>query len=72
MTQSTKEHITRVRELLQDVEANLIRRAMEHDASKLASPEKEAFDQLGERQRGVVYGTPEYFAQFDTVREMGW
>ena len=40
----TQAHIERVRQLLQLVYQDLVRRATYHDASKLESPEKEMFD----------------------------
>lgn len=69
-TDDTLDHIERVRQLLEAATCNLDERAALHDQSKLADPEKAAFDALGQRQRGIKYGTPEYFAQFDAVPGM--
>lgn len=70
-TEDTHDHIGRVSELLWRAENNLMNRALVHDQSKLRSPEKEAFDLLGQRQRGITYGTDEYYAQFEATPEMG-
>jgi hypothetical protein len=64
-TADTLNHIYRVRQLLNEVRDHLYLRGLDHDRSKLEEPEKSAFDQLGQRQRGIKYGTPEYFAQFE-------
>lgn len=64
----TLKHIDRVRELLKDAEDNLFRRATDHDKSKLGSPEREIFDQVTPRLKGLTYGSDEYKAQ---LKEMG-
>jgi hypothetical protein len=64
-------HIIRVQDLLEEVRGNLYNRGCEHDHSKFEYVEKIAFDILGERQRDIQYGTPEYFAQFTATPEMG-
>ncbi len=53
-------HIKRVAELLNGASVELLTRAFYHDASKLKSPEKEMFDFVGERLRGLTYGSEEY------------
>lgn len=53
-------HIMRVRELLDDVAVRLRLRGVMHDASKLRSPEKEAFERLGEVSRRHEFGGAEY------------
>jgi hypothetical protein len=59
-TNDTLDHINRVRDLLFQVVARLSKRAIEHDASKLASPEKEVFDRVTPLLRSLTYGSPEY------------
>jgi hypothetical protein len=57
-TADTQAHIDRVQELL----FNLIWRASRHDQSKLADPEKAAFDVLTPRLKDLQYGSDEYRA----------
>jgi hypothetical protein len=66
-TADTKAHIDRVAALLTDAAENLRERSFVHDASKLMSPEKEAFDILTPRLKGLTYGSDEYRA---CLREM--
>lgn len=61
-TVDTMAHIHRVRELLGEVNAELVRREMNHDRSKLVPPEKEAFDRCTPLLAKTTYGTPEYEA----------
>lgn len=49
-----------VQRLLLEVIQNLQQRALEHDQSKLSSPEKELFDEFSARLAGLTYGSPEY------------
>ena len=58
----TLDHIGRVRYYLGECIETLGRRADAHDASKLRSPEKEAFDVLTPRLKGLTYGSDEYRA----------
>lgn len=58
----TEAHIERVRELIGAVRTNLGLRAQEHDASKLADPEKAMFDAYTPKLRALTYGSPEYEA----------
>jgi Family of unknown function (DUF5662)/NUMOD4 motif/HNH endonuclease len=61
--EDTLAHIKRVRELLGEVERNIINRALVHDGSKLREPEKSAFDRLKALSlSGMVYGSDEYRA----------
>lgn len=55
-TQDTLQHIDTVRFYLSNFLDDLKLRAVNHDASKLATPEKEAFDALTPRLRGLTYG----------------
>lgn len=66
-TKDTNEHIHRVQTLLQWCRGELQNRALDHDKSKLQSPEKEAFDVLTPRLKGLTYGSEEYRA---CLREM--
>lgn len=53
-------HIKRVAQLLTEAASELIRRANIHDDSKLESPEKELFDELTPKLKGLTYGSKEY------------
>ena len=59
-TEATVTHIRRVQELLSSVVTNLEHRADVHDASKLQSPEVEAFEEYTAKLRGCTYGSEEY------------
>ena len=59
-TADTLSHIDRVRHYLTKALVALMNRAQEHDASKLAPPEKETFDVFTPKLGGTVYGSPEY------------
>lgn len=56
----TYEHIGVVREELTLVVAELLVRAIEHDASKLADPELEMYDRFTPKLRDMTYGSEEY------------
>ena len=61
-TQDTQEHIGMVRKYIAEFMLSLRARSKDHDASKLESPEKEAFDLLTPRLKGLTYGSDEYRA----------
>lgn len=67
-TEETIKHITRVAELIEVVTRRLELRGHHHDASKLKSPEKEAFDSLGDNLKGLTYGSPEYREQLRAIK----
>jgi len=56
----TLEHIDKVRFLLSLVLQNLGERSNAHDASKIDSPEKEAFDEFTPKLKDSTYGSDEY------------
>ena len=56
----TQEHIERVRDFIEAARANLGGRALSHDASKLVSPEVEAFDIATPKLANLEYGSDEY------------
>lgn len=56
----TLKHIKRVAELLSFAATELIRRAIVHDNSKLASPEKELFDTYTPLLKDCTYGSDDY------------
>lgn len=56
----TRKHIKRVGDLLGVMSKELINRAIQHDLSKLTSPEKEAFDEYTPILKQLTYGSKEY------------
>lgn len=67
-TKDTQEHIENVRSYLQDIIENLWARQIDHDASKLQSPEKEMFDEFTPKLKALTYGSNEYKA---CLKDMG-
>jgi len=69
-TNETKKHIGKVQQRLMDIHINLTDRSVDHDASKLKQPEKEAFDSLGpaEEMAKLTYGSPEYRANLARIK----
>jgi rubrerythrin len=59
-TKETLEHIRKVNKYLSNVAVVLIARAVNHDNSKLLSPEKQGFDKYNYRLKNVTYGSDEY------------
>jgi hypothetical protein len=55
----TLAHIKRVRSLLAVMEAKLMYRGVAHDASKLAEPERSAYNRAVPEMRKHPYGSPE-------------
>lgn len=67
-TSDTLKHIKRVNELLIEFAADLLKRAQVHDASKLLSPEKEAFDLATPKLAASTYGSEEYKGLLDELK----
>lgn len=63
----TLNHIKRVNELLLFACQDLIKRAMQHDDSKLKSPEKQKFDEMTPKLKGLTYGSDEYKKSLDEL-----
>lgn len=61
-TADTQEHIGKVQARIAEVQARLDNRADMHDRSKLAEPEKSAYDNLMrfKSSHDMVYGSPDY------------
>jgi hypothetical protein len=59
-TNDTLNHIKRVNEFLIQASVELMIRSIEHDRSKLLSPEKEMFDEFTPKLAGCTYGSDEY------------
>jgi len=56
----TMRHISRVRQLMENMAGEILLRSGEHDKSKLENPEKATFDEVTPLLRGLTYGSPEY------------
>ena len=59
-TLATLKHKERVEELLTLAAEEIKTRGINHDNSKLETPEKELFDEYTPRLGGVIYGSEEY------------
>lgn len=59
-TAETEAHIVQVQDNMRDILKNLDQRAIVHDRSKLLPPEKEMFDEVTGKLRGLTYGSEEY------------
>lgn len=68
-TKDTQEHINKVRTRLRECIGQLVARSWMHDASKLQSPEKEAFDEVTPQLHGLTYGSDEYKASIAKLGE---
>lgn len=64
----TREHIARVRYFIEGAINNLTERHFKHDASKLVSPEVEAFDIATPKLANLTYGSDEYK---QSLRDLG-
>lgn len=64
-TQDTLDHIGKVQDRVQEVCNNLTVRAVKHDLSKLADPEKSGFDVLTFKLATLTYGSDEYKAALE-------
>ena len=67
-TSDTLKHIKRVNELLGIVAIEMIRRGNVHDNSKLASPEKELFDQETPLLKDLKFGSDDYKASLERLK----
>lgn len=61
-TQDTLEHINKVRGYMLQMQYQIMRRGIVHDASKLEEPEKSGYDVLTRRLAELTYGSDEYRA----------
>lgn len=70
-TGDTMLHIHRVGDHMTDMVMRLMVRMRDHDASKLADPEKAMFDEFTPKLAEMEYGSPEYKACTTAMRESG-
>lgn len=68
-TEDTLRHIDKVRARLLEMQHQLMRRGIEHDASKLVEPEKSGFDVLSAQLSTLVYGSDEYRAALEAGKD---
>ena len=66
--EDTLKHILQVKENITLIILQLSTRAVEHDASKLKTPEKEVFDKVTPLLKDLTYGSDEYK---EALKEMG-
>ena len=66
--EETLEHIKNVRRFIAKIVAELQARALNHDKTKLESPEVEIFDEFTPKLKGCTYGSDEYKG---FLKEMG-
>lgn len=64
----TMRHIERVRNLLNQIAIELLKRGELHDQSKLESPEVEFFTEFTANLAELEYGSPEYTAQLNKLK----
>jgi hypothetical protein len=64
----TRKHQQMVSRYLLLLAHELIKRATEHDASKLVEPERSTFIKATLKLKGLTYGSPEYTAQLAEMR----
>ena len=64
----TMQHIQLVQHHLHIIIKHLLDRGEQHDASKLAPPEVEAFTAETKNLSGLTYGTPAYYANLERIK----
>lgn len=64
----THEHIKQVAANIFEIMGRMMKRAIEHDASKLEDPEKELFDKWTPMLKELEYGSPEYDAALEKLK----
>ena len=67
-TAETLKHIRWVNRFLIDFSTELLKRAQEHDQSKLESPEKDLFDEMTPILEKVEYNSPEYKESLERLK----
>lgn len=67
-THETLDHINKVRKYIKIFSRKLLDRGECHDASKLKSPEKEAYDEVTFKLKNLTFGSPEYKQTLAQIR----
>lgn len=65
--QDSLDHIGAVKLNMVEIIRNITARAIEHDASKLQSPEKEMYDEYTPKLKELTYATPEYMEMLNKM-----
>ncbi|MFB6372283.1 MAG: DUF5662 family protein [Bradymonadaceae bacterium] len=65
----TIEHIRKVRSLLLEIDRELVRRALEHDQTKLEEPEKPIYDEFTPKLEDTEYDSEEYEQYLEQMGE---
>lgn len=68
-TNDTIEHIKKVSKFIDFIIDELIKRAINHDQSKLVEPEKSAFDKYTPLLKNVEYGSNEYKSYLKNMKD---
>lgn len=66
----TLKHISEVRRMIGLIVSNLTDRGIEHDATKLESPEKEILDRVTPNLKNIDYGSDEYHECMKEMKPM--
>jgi len=64
----TQKHIENVRKYIRFITDKLTQRGVDHDASKMESPEVELFAQYTKKLASLVYGSDEYKANLEALQ----
>lgn len=64
----TVEHIETVRKYIKLITDRLTQRGIDHDKTKLESPEAEGYAQFNDRLKDLTYGTPEYTQNLEDLK----
>jgi len=64
----TKDHVNKVRNLIDKVCSELSKRASEHDASKFGKAEASSFAEITPKLKSTVYGSDEYKANLKSIQ----
>lgn len=64
----TQKHIENVRKFIRFITDKLTQRGVDHDASKMVSPEVELFSQYTKKLANLTYGSDEYAASLEAIK----
>ena len=67
-TADTLRHIQKVRDYLNVMVGELLKRGSEHDRSKMEDPELPIFNEYSQKLREMTYGSPEYKAALAAMK----
>ena len=64
----TRKHIWQVQSLMLYIATELIKRALNHDLSKLEEPEKQLFERYTSKLRETEYGSKKYYEYLEKLK----